>query len=398
MYERTLASAIKKYKRQYPVIGIVGPRQSGKTTLAGMLFKNYEYVSLENLDYRRQAEEDPRGFFADRGKRVIIDEAQRVPGLFSYLQEIVDKSPENSQYVLTGSQQFLLLESISQSLAGRIATFHLYPFTWDELAGVPARTNMKNLLKLKQSVEKIGLLNDLLFTGFYPRIHDKRLEPRKWLENYVRTYVERDIRTIIQVGDLGLFETFLISCAARSGNLINLSSIANTTGVSIPTVKRWLSLLETSGIVFLLRPHSRNFGKRLVKTPKLYFLDTGLLCFLLSIRNVRELAGHPLRGQIYETFIISELVKRCYHLGDSPPFYFWRDKTGNEVDLLIDMGMKLFPVEIKSASTYNPSFTDGIHKWSKLAGGEKHRGIVLYAGKDNVDKEKYVSAFPWQNI
>jgi predicted AAA+ superfamily ATPase len=324
MISRALEPVITRFSREYPVLAVVGPRQSGKTTLVRKLFPSHAYVSLENLDLRQQAEDDPRGFLDDHPAPVILDEAQRVPQLFSYLQERVDTDPEPAQYILTGSHQFLLMEKIAQSLAGRIATFKLFPFTFAELSGRDLDTSLEDLFnppRLARSAAPRDLAA-LIFSGFYPPIHARRLTARKWLENYLLTYVERDIRLLVNVSSLRTFENFLKLCAAHSGQLLNYAAIANAAGVSLPTVKKWVSLLETSGIVFLLPPHHQNFSKRVVKTPKLYFIDTGLLCLLLSIRQPGELAGHPLKGHIFETFIISEYYKRIAHLGEIPPLYF----------------------------------------------------------------------------
>jgi hypothetical protein len=398
MLRRNLEQTIRKYAREYPVIALVGPRQSGKTTLARLVFKDHEYLSLENLDLRHQAEEDPRGFLEDHGGRVIIDEAQRAPGLFSYLQEMVDRNDAPGQYVLTGSQQFLLMEKITQSLAGRIATFRLYPFTVNELFTGRRDDGIDSIFTPKKDLLRHGKKLDarrIIFTGMYPRIHDRKLDPGKWLENYVMTYVERDIRSLVNIENLKLFELFLKTTASYSGQMLNYAAISNSTGVSQPTAKKWLSLLETSGIVFMLPPHLKNFRKRLVKTPKLYFIDTGLLCFLLSIRTPAELAGHPLFGNIFETFIIGELYKRICHTGGTPPLYFWRDRTGNEIDLLVDFGRTLLPIEIKSSKTYNTDFAAGIKKYIDMSGKSAKGGYILYSGDGIVGSGSPVPAVPW---
>ena len=398
MIKRTLEKPIQRYSTQYPVIAIVGPRQSGKTTLARHMFPNHKYLSMENLDIRHMAEDDPRGFLEDYGKNLILDEIQRVPSLFSYLQERVDLDDVPACYVLTGSQQFLLLERITQSLAGRIVTFQLYPFSFNELHGLPLDEDLGSLFKIKPRPIKGGEDFDIyktIFTGMYPRIHDKKLEPRKWIENYILTYIERDIRSLVNVDNLKLFESFLQICAAMSGQLVNYTSISNSIGVSQPTVKKWMSLLETSGILFILHPHHKNFRKRLVKTPKLYFADTGVLSFLLSIRTSNELKGHPLFGNIFETFIIGEFYKRMYHVGEKPPFYFWRDKTGNEIDLLIDIDQEMLPIEIKASKTYSREFKSSVLSWLNLKGNASQRGFVIYRGDHLVGKNSTVTAIPW---
>jgi len=396
MIRRNLEIPLKKYQKQYPVIAIAGPRQSGKTTLAKEFFKNYAYVSLENLDIRLQAQQDPRGFLHDNPPPLIIDEAQRVPELFSYLQEIVDINDKGGQYVLTGSHQFLLLEKITQSLAGRIAVFTLYPFTSNELISKQLDDTINSIVSIKknntQYFESIELY-ELIFTGMYPRIHDKKLDPVKWLENYVITYIERDIRSLVNIENLRLFEIFIKTIASYSGQLLNYAAIANTVGISQPTVKKWLSLLETSGIIFLLQPYHKNFNKRLIKTPKLYFIDTGLLCYLLSINSTKELKSHPLYGNIFETFIISEMYKRIAHTGLKPPLYFWRDRTGNEVDCLLEIGQAILPIEIKSARTYNPEYTAGVQKFFTFSNLTK--GLVLYSGDQAVGISSAIPVIPW---
>jgi uncharacterized protein len=399
MIKRNLESQIKKYAGQYPVLSIVGPRQSGKTTLARYLFPNYRYVSLENLDTRSLAHDDPRGFLHDYPAPVIIDEIQRVPHLFSYLQEKVDQNQAPAQYILTGSQQFLLMESISQSLAGRVITFKLYPFTYNELYGRAEDKSLEEIFTIKKDVTCPSPgIEDILFTGMYPRIHDKKLSPRKWLENYVMTYIERDIRQLVNVNNLRTFENFLKIIASQSGQLINFSSLSGLAGISLPTVKNWISLLETSGIIFILQPHHRSFSKRVVKTPKLFFNDTGLLCFLLSVRDSRDLKSHPLFGNIFETFVISEFYKRIYHTAEIPPLYFWRDKTGNEIDLLVDFGNKLYPVEIKASRTYSASFKDNISKWLELKDNVQTEGLILFNGEGVMGSLSNIPAVPWWQL
>ena len=398
MKPRHLKSAILKFAKEYPTIAIVGPRQSGKTTLAKALFKNHKYLSLENLDLRNRAIEDPRGFLSDFGNRLILDEVQRAPELFSYLQELVDTDSSPGQYILTGSHQFLLFEGISQSLAGRIATFKLFPFTYTELKEYPADESDQQIYqsvhKKRDSVPSQDLYN-FLFKGFYPRIYDQNLNSRKWVENYVLTYVERDIRTLINIKDLHLFDTFLKRTAAQTGQILNYASISNAVGISQPTAKDWLSILETSGLVFQLPPFFKNFSKRLTKRPKLYFLDTGILCYLLNIRNSEDLKAHPLRGQIFETFIVSECYKRFCHLGEIPPLYFWRDKLGHEIDLIIDRGKEILPIEIKSSQTYNSSFCDPLKKWIDLKENQTTKGLIVYAGDHVVGSQSVTPAVPW---
>ncbi|MBU0987141.1 MAG: ATP-binding protein, partial [Proteobacteria bacterium] len=386
------------YAKEYPVVAIVGPRQSGKTTLSRYMFPDHKYLSMENLDIRHMAQDDPRGFLDDYGKNLILDEIQRVPALFSYLQQRVDLDETPASYVLTGSQQFLLMEKITQSLAGRIVTFQLYPFSCSELYEAGPDKNIDSIFKIKPGYIKDGQDIDIfktIFTGMYPRIHDKKLDARKWIENYILTYIERDIRSLVNVDNLKLFEDFLKTCASMSGQLINYTSISNNIGISQPTVKKWMSLLETSGILFVLAPHHKNIKKRMVKTPKLYFTDTGVLSFLLSIRSPDELTGHPLFGNIFETFVISELYKRVYHTGEKPSFYFYRDKTGHEVDLIVDIGPKLLPIEIKASKTYHPELKSNISAWLNFKGNTADKGYVVYRGQDIVGKKSAVSFVPW---
>ncbi len=398
MIHRNLESFIKKYSKEYPAIAIVGPRQSGKTTLALHLFPEHKYISLENMDMRQYAEDDPRGFLYDYDCDLILDEIQRVPALFSYLQEKIDFNDEPGRYILTGSSQFLLMETISQSLAGRIATFKLLPFSMNELNLLPFDTDMESIITPKkyETPPDRSDICKFIFTGLYPRIHDKKLTPQKWIENYLSTYVERYIRNLINISDMRTFENFLKICASYSGQLVNYTSISNMVGVSQPTVNKWLSLLETSSVIFFLSPFYKNFSKRIVKSPKLYFVDTGLLCFLLSIRSKEELKTHCLYGNIFETFVISEFFKRICHIAQIPPLYFWRDQVGNEIDLLIEHKNEVIPVEIKSAMTYTKSFSKGIKKWFEITKNSDKRGFVIYNGMDMFGNSDNIKVVPWR--
>ena len=377
--ERRLVQAVK----DFPVVTITGPRQSGKTTLGRMALRRHEYVSLEDPDERRLALEDPRGFLARFSGKVIIDEAQRAPDLFSYIQGIVDTTGRQGQFVLTGSQNFLLLRQISQSLAGRCAILHLLPFSRSELA----REDLFPIEEIAKGsdrtlVGKDNNLFDTLFTGGYPRIHDKGLAPHDWLSGYYQTYVERDVREVLNVGDLETFGRFMGLCAGRTGSLLNLSSLANDCGITHTTARRWLGVLETSFIIRLLRPHHKNFNKRLVKSPKLYFLDSGLLCYLLRIRSAEDLALHASRGAIFESWVVSEAIKNFTHRGLRSDVYFWRDSAGHEVDLLIDTGGdNLLPIEIKSGQTFNPDFAKELNWWRETSGSGERSGVVVYGGE-----------------
>lgn len=398
MFQRHLANIILKFSKEYPLIALVGPRQSGKTTLSQHLFPNHKYLSLEALDIRQHAETDPRGFLDDHGPNLILDEVQRVPALFSYLQERVDKSQKPGEYILTGSSQFLLIHNITQSLAGRIATFNLYPLTYTELYHYPPDLDFDSLFqKPEENRKKIDQqeLYKLLLNGFYPRIHDKHLESRKWYENYLLTYVERDVRSLLNIKNIRTFEHFLQLCASQSANLMAYSNISNSLGVSVPTIKEWISILETSGLIFILPPYFENYSKRIVKTPKIYFADTGLLCYLLSIRNEEQLKVHPLLGSIFETFIVSECFKRFYNMGERPPLYFWRDQTGNEIDLLIHRGKDAFPIEIKLSQSTQSDFKKTIMHWFSLETNPASNGAIIYSG----DSAQYITTpvpfIPW---
>lgn len=398
MIPRHLSSHLLRYSKQYPIVALVGPRQSGKTTLSKALFPDHKYLSLENLDLRSFASSDPRGFLNDHGPNIILDEVQRVPELFSYLQEIVDTNQDPAQYILTGSSQFLLIENITQSLAGRIVTFKLYPLTYTELFEYSQDSGVESVFQTRHhNREKIDQekLYHLIWTGFYPRIYDKHLDSYKWYENYLLTYVERDVRSLLNIKNLRTFENFLKLTASQSGQLMNYTSLGNALGVSIPTIKEWISILETSGLIFILPPYFKNFSKRIVKTPKIYFADTGLLCHLLSIRNVDHLKTHPLLGSIFETFIISECFKRFHNLGEVPPLYFWRDQTGNEIDLLINNEPSCFPLEIKLSQSFHSDFKIGIEKWFALAGNHCHKGSVIYCGEHTHGTTTSVPIVPW---
>ncbi|MCH9633375.1 MAG: hypothetical protein S4CHLAM7_01000 [Chlamydiae bacterium] len=398
MYKRHLQKKILKYSKEYPLLALVGPRQSGKTTLSKALFPKYKYVSFENIDVRNSAFEDPRGFLEDLGPKAILDEVQRVPDLFSYLQEIVDVNPEPGQYILTGSSHFLLIEKISQSLAGRIVTFKLYPLTFSELNNYSEDLNFESIyLKIyeKRKVISQQKLYEILWKGFYPRIYDRKLDSYKWYENYLFTYVERDVRSLLNVRNLKLFEQFLLLLASNSAQLINYTTFSNALGISIPTVKEWISLLETSGIIFILPPYFKNYSKRIIKTPKVYFVDTGLLCTLLRIRNVEQLKVHPQLGHIFETFIISECFKRFYNLGETPPLYFWRDQSQSEIDLIINYGSSSLPIEIKSSQTFNSNFKKNILSWMSLKDNQNDHGRIIYSGKNTLSKKGPISVVPW---
>ncbi|MGJ8637794.1 MAG: ATP-binding protein [Opitutaceae bacterium] len=350
MIPRTLTAELKDYAKQYPIVTVTGPRQSGKTTLVRSIFPNHAYVSLEDLDRRREAIEDPRGFLAQYREGAIIDEAQNVPDLFSYLQTEVDQRPEPGRFILTGSQQFEMMERVSQSLAGRTAIARLLPLSLQEL----------------QATRKTIDLNSFLHSGFYPAIHDRELNPRKALAFYISTYLERDVRSVLGVTDLSRFDIFLRLCAGRAGQLLNTSSLGSEVGVSHNTIRSWLSVLEASFIIKLLPPWHANLKKRLVKSPKLYFYDVGLAAYLIGIQNAEQLQAHPLRGCLFENMMIAEAFKQQYNKGQSDVLSFFRDSQGNEVDLLIETGAGLRAYEIKSAQTIGSDFFKGLNYLNKL--------------------------------
>jgi len=398
MLPRTLEPVLRRAARRYPVVTLTGPRQSGKTTLAQMAFPDYAYASLEDPDQREFAITDPRGFLSQFVGPVILDEAQRVPDLFSYIQTRSDASDKNGQYVLTGSQSFLLMNTITQSLAGRAAILHLLPFSQAELHGRPPlpRDSIGRRMPPARELATWGLM-DTLFTGSYPRIHDKELPPQEWLANYYRTYVERDVRELLNVGDLETFGRFVGLCAGRTGQLLNLSSLGNDCGIAQPTARRWLSVLEASFLVFLLRPHHRNFNKRLVKSPKLYFLDTGLLTYLLRIRSPGELRTHSARGAVFESFVVSELVKNALHQGQEPDLYFWRDSAGHEVDILMEQGDEIVPIEIKSGATLANDFYTGLQYWRELAQMPTGPAALVYGGDPTV-RRSGILTYSWMDL
>lgn len=377
MIERHLSPFIKEAATQYPIVAVTGPRQSGKTTLCRSLFPDYDYVNLEKPDTRAFAIEDPNGFLAQFKKPVILDEVQRVPDLFSYIMVLADERKRMGEFILTGSQNFHLQDAISQSLAGRCAIMKLLPLSHRELANLPNQDifQIKNWNVPDASDENAF---EQIFRGSYPPIYDRKIKPTNWLAQYTQSYLERDVRSLINVGDLETFEKFLRLSAGRTGQVLNMDSLATDAGISPVTAKRWMSLLIASYVVFLLRPHQKNFNKRLIKSPKLYFYDTGLVCYLLNIRSAESLSLHSQRGAIFETYVISEMIKTCMNAGIEPPLYYWRDSQGHEVDLIVEDGETLFPVEIKSGQTVNGSMFDGLDYWRKLSGVEN--GMLCYGG------------------
>lgn len=381
MITRTATEEVKILAKQFKAVAIVGPRQSGKTTLARSVFSSKPYVSLENPDIRRFAIEDPRGFLEQYKDGAIFDEAQRVPELFSYLQQILDENPQKGLFILTGSNNFLLQENISQSLAGRIGYLYLLPFSAEEA---------------EKAAQKSFSIEEALFYGGYPPIFDNQIPPEKWLPNYIATYIERDVRQIKNISNLNLFERFIKLCAGRIGQLLNMNSLAIEAGVDSKTIASWISVLESSFIIHLLKPHHQNFNKRLVKMPKLYFCDTGLACSLLGITKASQLTLHPLKGSLFENYVIGELIKDRYNKNVPFDLYFWRDSTGNEMDVVIDRGMFLYPIEIKAGKTVTNDYFKNLQFWSKITGTTE--GTVVYAGDLVQKRSNGVNVIPWNNL
>jgi hypothetical protein len=377
MIPRQAEKILLDLAKGYPAIAITGPRQSGKTTLARHVFSKLPYVSLENPDLREISRNDPRGFLEKYKTGAVFDEVQRSPELLSYLQEILDQSDQPGRFVLTGSQQFGLFYGITQSLAGRVGLLHLLPFSYHELY-----TQKKFKARSKN-------LDEVLFYGFYPPVHDRKLDPNIWYGNYVQTYIERDVRQMINVRDLGTFQRFLRLCAGRTGQLMNLSGLAEDCGITHNTARAWISILEASYIVFLLQPHHASFNKRLIKTPKLYFYDTGLATWLLSVQQPEQLDIHPFKGAIFESFVISEFYKSRYNQGKSPAFFFWRDRSGNEIDLVVELAGKLKPVEIKSGKTVNQRYLNGLKKWMSLSGKTGIDPTLVYGGSTSLNQDEF---------
>lgn len=358
----TIAAALL---RKYPILTITGPRQSGKSTFAKMLKPNFEYINLEDIDHRRFAINDPKGFIERYSKNVILDEVQNAPELLSQLQVHTDKLDKTGLYILTGSQNFQLFEKISQSLAGRTALCTLLPFSMDELKAT----------KLSKNWEEI------CWKGLYPRLQRQKIKPALFYPDYITTYIERDTRQIMNIKDLALFRRFMSLCAGRVGQILNMNEISNNLGVDNKTVRQWLGVLESSYIIYLLPPYHNNFNKRIIKAPKLYFYDTGVASYLLNIRSAADLKNHFAKSALYENFIINELMKNCYNKRVQPHFYYFRDSNGNEVDLLIEQSNFIYAIEIKAGSTINDSFFKGLNYYAALS-TKKVKTHCVYGGNE----------------
>jgi predicted AAA+ superfamily ATPase len=370
MLERRLQPTLQRYAKSFLVVAITGSRQSGKTTLARRFFSDLKYVSLEDPSEFAFAQEDPKGFLARFAKGAVFDEAQRWPALFSYLQGMVDEDRTPGRFVLTGSQQFGLLAGMTQSLAGRVGMTRLLPLS---LAEIPA--------------ERLGSLDEMLLRGGYPVLYGgTTVDSSDWLASYVATYVERDVRQVLEVRDLMVFQRFLRLCAARTGQLLNLNALAGEAGISHSTARAWMSVLESSDIVYMLPPYHRNFGTRLVKTPKLYFLDVGLACWLLGIRSPDLLSVHPSRGALFETLVVSEFLKQRFNLGRPADLYFWRDNSGLEADLLFERDGRLQMVEIKSGQTVTTDYVRAAQKTTRFASEEALMPWLIHGGEDAYER------------
>jgi len=367
MLDRQLSPTLERLARTFPVVAITGPRQSGKTTLARAFFSDKPYVSLEDPIERAFAQEDPRGFLARYPNGAVFDEAQRWPDLFSYLQGLVDRDRQPGRFVLTGSQQFGLLAGVTQSLAGRVGLTRLLPLSYGELP----------------ETSQARVIDEMLLWGGYPALHTQDIESGDWIASYVATYIERDVRQVLNVQDLATFQRFLKICAGRTGQLLNLSAVAGEVGISHSTARAWMSVLESSDLVYLLPPYYRNFGKRLVKSPKLYFLDTGLACWLLGIRSAEVLDVHPLRGALFETYIVSEFIKHRFNAGQPADVYFWRDNNGLEADLVFERGPRLQTIEIKSGKTPTGEYVRAGMRSATFANGEAEIPWLVYAGEES---------------
>lgn len=378
MIQRQIEKKLKQLHRYFPVVSLNGPRQSGKSTLLKNTFPKLPYVTLENPDDLQIALNDPRRFLQNFPLGAVIDEVQNAPQLFSYLQGIVDND-NKIKFILSGSQNFLVNEQISQTLAGRVGVLTLLPFSLLE---------MRTAGLLKKDFEQ------MVFTGFYPRIFDKKIPPSLFYPSYLQTYVQRDVLQLIKIADVSLFTKFIRLLAGRVGQLVNFSTLATDVGVAVNTIKAWISVLEASYIIFLLKPHHQNFAKRLVQQPKVYFYDTGLLCYLLGIQNYKQVDTHFARGNIFENLIIIDLLKNKLNTAQQENLFFWRDKNGKEVDCIIETAGKLYPIEIKSSQTKSMHFFDGVNFYKNLAGLKSKQIFVVYGGKEKVVTKDGVM-LPW---
>lgn len=382
--ERSISNKLKELLKVFPVVTITGCRQCGKSTLLKHLLPDYKYISLEDIDIRQIAQDDPRHFLSIYNRNVIIDEIQRVPALLSYIQTYIDSSDECGLFVLTGSHNLLLMQSVSQSLAGRTALLTLAPFSVNEL-------------------ESASLLpssaNEALFKGFYPRIYDKKINPTDYYSSYIKTYIERDVRLLQNITDLSAFSRFIKLCAGRCSQILNVTALAEDAGITRKTADSWLSLLETSYIIFFLKPYYKNFGKRLIKSPKMYFYDTGLVSYLLGLTKYEQIETFYMKGALFENMVVSELLKKRFFSGKNEELYFWRDSNGIEIDVLEEDGADLHAYEIKASETMNNSFFSNIKKIKDDAGIKFVNSAVIYGGDKNLPSSEFSGAYiSWKKL
>lgn len=381
MLHREATQKIIQLSQSFKAVAITGARQTGKTTLVKSIFAHKTYTSLENPDIRNYAISDPRGFLAQYPDGAILDEIQRVPELFSYLQEILDQSKTKGLFILTGSNNFLLQQSISQSLAGRVGYLNLLPFSVTELSSA-------------------GMLpeqdDELMIKGFYPAVYDQHIAPGDWCPNYIHTYIEKDVRQLKNITDLLVFERFVRLLAGRNAQELNNSALAVETGVDVKTIQSWIGILESSFIIYLLKPHHKNFNKTIVKRPKLYFYDTALVCYLLGIQNAAQLSLHHARGAIFESMVMTEILKKRIHRGEPINLYYWREKTGREIDLIVDHAGDLLPVEIKSGQTISPEFFRNMDYWCALS--KVKASVILYGGHQEQKRTDGKWVMNWRRV
>ena len=382
MIERTAIKRLKKLASTFRSVAVIGPRQSGKTTLCKTVFPNKPYISLENPDILESIKIDPRAFLLQYKNGAIIDEIQKAPFLFSYLQQVLDETNKRGLYILTGSNNFLLQENITQSLAGRIAYLQLLPFSMEELKST-------KYYKAKYT--------SIMFRGFYPELLTKKIKPIDWYTNYIQTYVERDVRQLKNINNYNLFYKFLRLCAGRVGSVLNLSSIANDCGIDSKTANSWIAILQSSFIIYLLKPYYNNYNKRLIKSHKLYFYDTGLACSLLGLEKDKQLDNFIYRGQLFENLVIMEYLKNRLNNGLQDNLYFWQDKTGNEVDLLLDGANEITAFEIKSSTTINNDFFKGLTYYANIEQKKTNLNLI-YGGLQIFPKRNNISIASWTNL